>query len=387
MNAVVLLGTRPEVIKLAPLIRALRLDARCSLHVVSTGQHREMLDGVIEDLDVVCDEDLGLMRRGQSLSSLTAALLTGVSEVLTRRRPDVVFVQGDTATAFAGALACFYARVPLAHVEAGLRSGDENDPFPEEMNRRLVSSLATWHFAPTQGSAHNLRREGIDPARIEVTGNTVVDNLEWILERGRGRSAFTGDAHKVLVTLHRRENQGARMREIAAALRTLGARGDLEIVLPMHLSPSVREVLGPELMGQQGIRLVEPLNYVDFIATLRDAKVVLTDSGGVQEEAPSLGTPVLLLRETTERPEGISACTALRVGTARGDIVRECERLLGESSWFDQSSGGANPFGDGRATERILNRLRRDLSRSESPTGELDAHAAVANSPMVPSDI
>ena len=177
------------------------------------------------------------------------------------------------------------------------------------------------------------------------------------------------------------------MREVASALRTLGARGDVEIGLPMHLSPSVREVLGPELMGQQGIRLVEPLNYVDFIATLRDAKVVLTDSGGVQEEAPSLGTPVLLLRETTERPEGISACTALRVGTARGDIVRECERLLGESSWFDQSSGGANPFGDGRATERILNRLRRDLSRSESPTGELDAHAAVANSPMVPSDI
>ncbi|NNN09598.1 MAG: UDP-N-acetylglucosamine 2-epimerase (non-hydrolyzing) [Acidimicrobiaceae bacterium] len=364
MRAVVFIGTRPEAIKLAPVIRAMRGDPRWSLTVISTGQHREMLDHVLQDLGVECDEDLRLMTPDQTLSSLTAAVVVAASDVLARSGPDVVFVQGDTTTALACALASFYCKVPLAHVEAGLRSNDEWDPFPEEMNRRMVSVLATWHFTPTDSSSRNLQREGIDPTRIEVTGNTVVDSLEWIVAQGMGHSVFEGTGHKILVTLHRRENQGVRMREVSAALRTLGTRGDVEIVLPMHLSPSVRRVLVPELVNQPGIRIVEPLNYVDFVSSLRDAHVILTDSGGVQEEAPTFGKPVLLLRETTERPEGIAAHTALRVGTSAEVIVRQCERLLDDPSWYAHFANHGNPFGDGHATQRILDRLSQDLGRT-----------------------
>jgi len=330
--------------------------------VISTGQHREMLDQVLTDLQIDVDRDLHLMVPNQSLAKLASGVLTSVSDCLLEYKPDVVIVQGDTTTALACGVASFYDKNPIAHVEAGLRTGDMYDPFPEEMNRKLISQISAWNFAPTELAASNLLREGIDPKTIEVTGNTVIDSFQWILQQGLGRSAFRSQKSKILVTLHRRENQGDRMVDISSALREIGKRGDVEIVLPLHLSPSVRSVLLPELQDQAGIRIVEPLSYIDFVASLNDARLVLTDSGGVQEEAPSLGTPALVLRETTERPEGVDAGTAVLVGVSAASIIRECNSLLDDQARYSMMSSIANPYGDGHATERILTRLHHDLS-------------------------
>lgn len=357
----IVLGTRPETIKLAPVVRAL-LERDVEPIVVATGQHREMLDQALHDVAVVPDHDLEVMAPRQTLASLTVRLLAAIEPLLASTRPDVVVVQGDTTTAFAAGLAAFYAQVPVAHVEAGLRTNRIDNPFPEELNRRMVGQLATWHFAPTSRAAQNLRREGVDEKTIRVTGNTVIDNLLWTLDRSGGQSAFGSRwGCRVLVTLHRRESQGRVMEGVAWAIGRVADRGDVEVVLPLHQNPAVRAAILPRLEAHPAVRLVEPLGYLDFTRTLADADLVLTDSGGVQEEAPSLGKPVLVLRETTERPEGVEAGTALLVGTSPSDIVERTTELLDDDALRRRIGRRVNPYGDGHAARRIVEALACDL--------------------------
>ena len=355
----VIFGTRPEAIKLAPVIRELQARGQAPI-IVNTGQHRELLDPLLHTLSITATVNLDVMRDNQPLSGLTARLSDSLGEALRKFRPDAVVVQGDTTTALCGALAAFYERIPVAHVEAGLRSGVLDDPFPEELNRRLVSRLTRWHFAPTERARDALRAEGASD--VELTGNTVIDNLFWVLEQGFGQSAFTGEGgRRILVTLHRRENQGYRMGGVAEVLRRLAGRGDVEIVLPLHKSPSVRQVLVPALGGQPGITLVEALDYPDFTATLAASDLVITDSGGVQEEAPSLGKPVLVARDTTERPEAIEAGAARLVGTDVAALFDAATALLDDAGLYASMASVVNPFGDGKAAERIVTRLFADL--------------------------
>jgi UDP-N-acetylglucosamine 2-epimerase (non-hydrolysing) len=355
----VIFGTRPEAIKLAPVIRELQARGQAPI-IVNTGQHRELLDPLLRKLSITATVNLDVMRDNQPLSGLTARLSDSLGEALRKFRPDAVIVQGDTTTALCGALAAFYERIPVAHVEAGLRSGVLDDPFPEELNRRLVSQLTRWHFAPTARARDALRAEGA--SNVELTGNTVIDNLFWVLEQRFGRSAFTGEGgRRILVTLHRRENQGYRMGAVAEVLRRLAGRGDVEIVLPLHKSPSVRQVLVPALGGQPGITLVEALDYPDFTATLAASDLVITDSGGVQEEAPSLGKPVLVARDTTERPEAIEAGAARLVGTDVAALLDAATALLDDADLYASMASVVNPFGDGKAAERIATRLFADL--------------------------
>ncbi|MFD8333243.1 non-hydrolyzing UDP-N-acetylglucosamine 2-epimerase [Streptomyces solisilvae] len=360
------LGTRPEAIKLAPVVRAMAASARFQPVVVTTGQHREMLQQMLGLLGVGVKTDLAVMRDRQRLSELTARLVDGLGTVIRAERPDLVVVQGDTTTALCGALAAFYERTPVAHVEAGLRTGVLDNPFPEELNRRMIGRVARWHFAPTDRSAAQLRAEGVPPQQVITTGNTVIDNLLWVLEEGAGRSAFRTAHRKVLLTLHRRENQGERMRAMGAALRRLADRGDVELVLPLHRSPAVREALLPELDGHPGVRVVDPLDYLDFAATLADCDLVLTDSGGIQEEAPSLGKPALVLRTTTERPEAVEAGAARLVGTDPDAILTAAGRLLDDPEEYSRMAGAGNPFGDGRAADRIMARLTEDFGYEEA---------------------
>lgn len=366
-SVAVVFGTRPEAIKLAPVIRELT-DRLCEPVVINTGQHRELLDPLLERLGIPVSVSLDVMRDNQPLSGLTARLSDSLGEALRKFRPDAVVVQGDTTSALCGALTSFYERIPVAHVEAGLRSGVLGDPFPEELNRRLVSQLSRWHFAPTPRAAGALRSEGIEDSTIDLTGNTVIDNLFWIVRRELGRSAFTAEGategvtvRRILVTLHRRENQGYRMRSVAEVLRRLAGRGDVEIVLPLHRSPSVRGVLVPALGGQAGITLVEALDYPDFTATLAACDLVITDSGGVQEEAPSLGKPVLVARDTTERPEAIEAGAARLVGTDIATLHEAATALLDDGELYTSMASVVNPFGDGKAAGRIVSRLCADL--------------------------
>ncbi len=376
-SVAVVFGTRPEAIKLAPVIRELTDRGREPI-VISTGQHRELLDPLLARLGIPVNVSLDVMRDNQPLSGLTARLSDSLGEALRKFRPDAVVVQGDTTSALCGALTSFYDRIPVAHVEAGLRSGVLDDPFPEELNRRLVSRLTRWHFAPTPRAAAALRAEGIEDSTIDLTGNTVIDNLFWVVARGLGRSAFTTEGaaaegaaaegaavRRILVTLHRRENQGYRMRGVAEVLRRLAGRGDVEIVLPLHRSPSVRGVLVPALGGRAGITLVEALDYPDFTATLAACDLVITDSGGVQEEAPSLGKPVLVARDTTERPEAIEAGAARLVGTDVTALYDAATALLDDRELYASMSSVVNPFGDGKAADRIVSRLCADLASSQ----------------------
>lgn len=365
----VIFGTRPEAIKLAPVIRELTARGHAPA-VVNTGQHRELLDPLLRQLGLRATVDLDVMRASQPLSGLTARLAEGLGDALRKLRPDAVIVQGDTTSALCGALAAFYERIPVAHVEAGLRSGVTDDPFPEELNRRLVSQLTTWHFAPTTRAADALRGEGFPAAAIELTGNTVIDNLFWVIDSGLGQSAYTmerGSVRRVLVTLHRRENQGERMASVARALLRLAARGDVEIALPLHRSPLVREVLVSALGGRAGITLVEALGYADFTATLAASDVVITDSGGVQEEAPSLGKPVLVARDTTERPEAIEAGAARLTGTGEHTLYQAAAALLDDADLYASMAEVVNPFGDGKAGARIAARLCADLATAIQP--------------------
>jgi UDP-N-acetylglucosamine 2-epimerase (non-hydrolysing) len=368
------LGTRPEAIKLAPVVRAMAASSLFQPVVVTTGQHREMLQQMLGLLGVGVKTDLAVMRDRQRLSELTARLVDGLGTVIRTERPDLVVVQGDTTTALCGALAAFYEHTPVAHVEAGLRTGVLDNPFPEELNRRMIGRVARWHFAPTARSADHLRAEGVPPEQVITTGNTVVDNLLWVLAEGAGRSAFRTGRRKVLLTLHRRENQGTRMRSMGAALRRLADRGDVEIVLPLHRSPAVREALLPELDGHPGVRVVDPLDYLDFAATLADCDLVLTDSGGLQEEAPSLGKPALVLRTTTERPEAVEAGAARLVGTDPDAILAAAGELLDDAEQYGRMAAAGNPFGDGRAADRIVARLTEDFGGEGAVnTAPLDA--------------
>jgi UDP-N-acetylglucosamine 2-epimerase (non-hydrolysing) len=362
------LGTRPEAIKLAPVARAMAVGEQFEPIVVTTGQHREMLHQMLGMLCVDVRIALDVMRSRQQLSELTARLVGELGGVLRDQRPDLVVVQGDTTTALAGALAAFYEKIPVAHVEAGLRTGVIDNPFPEELNRCLIGRIARWHFAPTERAAQHLKDEGVPTEQVFTTGNTVIDNLLWVLAEGTGTSAFRTDARRILVTLHRRENQGERMRGMGRALTRLAARGDVEIVLPLHRSPAVREVLLSELKGQQGISLVEPLGYVDFAATLAECDLVLTDSGGVQEEAPSLGKPALVLRTTTERPEAVDVGAARLIGTDPEAIVTAAEELLDDAAVYRRMATAGNPFGDGRAAARVLAQLAEDFA-ADVPVG------------------
>ncbi|ARZ70619.1 UDP-N-acetylglucosamine 2-epimerase (non-hydrolyzing) [Streptomyces sp. HU2014] len=367
VRAMLVLGTRPEAIKLAPVARAMAASPLFEPIVVTTGQHREMLQQMLELLRVPVHTQLDVMRDRQQLSTLTARLVDGLGEVFRAERPDLVLVQGDTTTALTGALAAFYERIPIAHVEAGLRTGVLDNPFPEEANRRLIGRLARWHFAPTPRAAAHLAAEGVPEAEVFTTGNTVIDNLLWVLSEGTGHNHFETGLRRVLLTLHRRENQGATMRAMGNAMRRLADRGDVEMVVPLHKSPAVREALLPELTGHPHIRVVEPLGYVDFSATLAACDLVLTDSGGIQEEAPSLGKPALVLRTTTERPEAVEAGAALLVGTEPEHILEAAVRLLDDPVAYERMATAGNPFGDGHATDRIVAQLAEDFGADAGP--------------------
>jgi UDP-N-acetylglucosamine 2-epimerase (non-hydrolysing) len=364
-RVLVILGTRPEAIKLAPVIRVLDADPRLAVAVCSTGQHKQMLDQMLEDMQITPDYELHLMRDRQSLPNLTSRAVTALSEVLSTDKPAAVVVQGDTTSCMCGALAAFYHGVAVAHVEAGLRSGHLEDPFPEELNRRLVAQMTRWHFAPTMRAAENLHREGVLSNSVEITGNTGIDNLHWVLDRGLGRSAFRTTSRHILVTLHRRENQGQVMRDLAETIGCIATRGDVEILLPLHKSPAVREVIGPVLSAARNVTLTEPLDYFDFTASMADSDLVLTDSGGVQEEAPSLGKPVLVLRETTERPEAIEAGVAKLVGVDPKVVYGHAVQLLDDAHAYSTMAQAVSPFGDGCAAARIVTRLATDITQHE----------------------
>ncbi len=367
-KVLVVLGTRPEAIKLAPVIRRLGDDARFTVVTCVTSQHREMLDQVLKVFEILPRYDLAVMRPGQSLAGVTARVVQRVGEVVGRERPDVVLVQGDTTTTFAAALAAFYQRVPVGHVEAGLRTADRNQPFPEEINRRLTGVLADYHYAPTARGRANLLAEGVDPGRILVTGNTGIDAL--LLARGwaRARAGADGllapdlpaprDRRLILVTAHRRESFGAPFEAICDAVRRIADRNpEVEVVYPVHLNPHVRRPVFGRLGGHPRIHLVEPLDYLAFVRAMDRAYLILTDSGGVQEEAPALGKPVLVMRHTTERPEAVEAGGARLVGTSVETIVPAVQKLLDDAPTYAAMSRAGNPFGDGRASERIVEHL------------------------------
>lgn len=362
-------GTRPEAIKMAPLALSLAADERFDSKICVTGQHRQMLDQVLDLFELKPDFDLSVMKPGQDLTGVTTAILTGMKEVLANCKPDIVLVHGDTATTFAASLAAYYQQIPVAHVEAGLRTGNLYSPWPEEANRKLTGALATLHFAPTENSKANLLREGVDPASIHVTGNTVIDALLEVIERldkdvelGKQASAPTAflnrDRKLILVTGHRRESFGGGFERICQALlETAKQHPDVDIVYPVHLNPQVQEPVNRLLAGVDNIHLIEPLDYLPFVYLMSQAHIILTDSGGIQEEAPSLGKPVLVMRDTTERPEAVSAGTVKLVGTDVAKIVEELDILLTDKNTYQSMSFAHNPYGDGKACQRIRSTL------------------------------
>ena len=349
-------GTRPEAIKLAPVILALRAASWCNLVVAATAQHRELLDDVFQLFGIAPDRDLDLMRPDQGIADFAARALGALDAVLAAAAPDIVVGQGDTTSVLAAAMAAFYRRIPFCHVEAGLRTHDFAQPFPEEFNRAVVGKVAQLHFAPTAGAKLNLEREAVPSERILVTGNTVIDALHWAAARRPSLPvAIPDDKRLVLVTVHRRENFGAPLRRITAAVRRIVADHPSAVaVLPMHPNPNVRDTILNDLGGLDRVLLVPPLPYAAFVATIERSHFVLTDSGGIQEEAPALGKPVLVLRTTTERPEGIAAGVARLVGTEPDRIVGEAGRLLGDPQWHARMASGGSPYGDGHAGERIV---------------------------------
>ncbi len=367
----VVFGTRPEAIKLFPVVAALKADPRFDCRVCVTGQHRGMLDQVLSIAQIVPDHDLDLMRPCQTLDALTAALLTGLGRVMDAEMPDRVIVQGDTATAMCGALAAYYRKVPVDHVEAGLRSGNIYQPWPEEMNRKVIGSMASLHFAPTDTAAEALHCENVDPRRIHVTGNTVIDALHWVTDLiAREPALVSGLAaleqrfagkRIIGVTSHRRENFGGGLEAIASAIRRIAARPDVAVIFPVHPNPNVRKVMDAQLAGLDNVALIEPLDYPHFARLLMLAEIMLSDSGGVQEEAPALGKPVLVMRETTERPEGVAAGTAKLVGTKADTIVTEIFTLLDDKAAYEAMARAHNPFGDGHAARRIVELLANEI--------------------------
>ncbi|MGN6796048.1 MAG: non-hydrolyzing UDP-N-acetylglucosamine 2-epimerase [Streptosporangiaceae bacterium] len=376
-------GTRPEAIKLAPVIQTMQQSRQLRPVVTLTGQHKSIVEQVHAMFDITPDHDLDVIRPQQSLDGLTARVLSRLTEVLRAERPEAVVVQGDTTSAFAGALAAFYERIPVVHVEAGLRTDNIYSPFPEEANRRLTSQIATLHLAPTPASEANLLREGIDSTRILVTGNTVIDALLWAVrqEVPYGSPALEAvdraQSPVLLVTAHRRESWGRRMQDVGHAVSRLARlHPDLRVVLPVHPNPAVREALLPVLDGLGNVLTVEPLDYGAFSRMLRRSTVVLTDSGGVQEEAPSLGKPVLVMRDTTERPEAVEAGTARLVGTDADHIVDQVDSLLSSEVAYRQMANAVNPYGDGHAARRTVEAIAHQCGLGPRPQPWHPASAA-----------
>lgn len=369
----VVVGTRPEAIKMAPVVAALG-SRGIRVLVTVTAQHRDMLDQVLDLFGIVPDRDLDLMRPGQSLGDLFSSILLGMQDTLEALRPDMVLVHGDTSTTLATALASFYARIPVAHVEAGLRTWKLDSPYPEEMNRRLVGQLSVLHFAPTESARTNLIREGYNPDSIDVTGNTVIDALQLVAGRLSDDASLRSMAEAglppaldqskrlILVTGHRRENHGEGLDSICRALRSLARRGDVQIVYPVHPNPHVQQSVEASLGGVEGVVLTPPLDYATFICLLRRCTLIITDSGGIQEEAPALGKPVFVTRSTSERAEAVDAGTARLVGTDHEAILDAVTEVLDDNAAYESMSMAHNPFGDGQASMRIADRIHRHLA-------------------------
>ncbi len=371
MKVLSVFGTRPEAVKMAPVVRRLRQTTGMESRVCVTAQHRQMLDQVLRLFEIQPDYDLNLMREDQGLAELSAAIFTHLDPVFTDFRPDWVLVQGDTTTVAVAALLAYYRRIRVGHVEAGLRTFDKWQPFPEEINRRVAGVTADLHFAPTEWTRNNLLREGVDDKLIAVTGNPVIDALQFVAQQpepcevgeltsrlgiGDRRAAKSG-RRLILVTAHRRESFGAPLEAVCEALRQLAGRGDVEIVYPVHLNPNVQEPVHRLLDHTPHINLLPPLDYLPLVHLMKHAELILTDSGGIQEEAPAFGIPVLVLREVTERPEGVAAGTVKVVGTATARIVTEANCLLDDPAAYAQMAQAANPYGDGHAAEKIVQAL------------------------------
>ncbi|SEJ26085.1 UDP-N-acetylglucosamine 2-epimerase (non-hydrolysing) [Pseudomonas linyingensis] len=378
MKTLCVFGTRPEAIKMAPLALALAADERFDAKVCVTGQHREMLDQVLDLFAIQPDFDLNIMKPGQDLTDISTAILQGMKSVFAEFKPDIVLVHGDTATTFAASLAAYYQQIPVAHVEAGLRTGNLYSPWPEEANRKLTGALANLHFAPTSNSLQNLLNEGIAHDNIVVTGNTVIDALLDVVKRldqdqelyakAAAPAAFLDPSRKlILVTGHRRESFGGGFERICQALMEVAQQHpDVDIVYPVHLNPNVREPVNRLLSGISNIHLIEPLDYLPFVHLMSRAHIILTDSGGIQEEAPSLGKPVLVMRDTTERPEAVSAGTVKLVGTEVKTIIRELSSLLLDSHVYRTMSVAHNPYGDGNACNRIIEEIYKKHSKEKT---------------------
>jgi UDP-N-acetylglucosamine 2-epimerase (non-hydrolysing) len=357
-------GTRPEAIKMAPVILALKNQPWANVRVLATAQHRHMLDQVLNFFNIQPDIDLDIMRPNQALTTLTARLLLELDDVLQKERPDIVLAQGDTTTVMAVSLACFYHRIPFGHVEAGLRTWDMQNPFPEEANRVIAGRLARWHFAPTESSRQNLLREGVRDADIVVTGNTVIDALLMTASKDLQLGIALDETKRlVLVTSHRRENFGEPFRNICRALRTLAEQNaDIQILYPVHPNPNVKDVAHEMLGHCSNIILCEPLDYAPFVAAMKKAYLIISDSGGVQEEAPALGKPVLVLRDETERPEAVEMGVVKLVGSNIDRIVKEAQLLLDSPVAYQAMARGISPYGDGQGAQRIVAVLREHFA-------------------------
>ena len=371
MRILSVFGTRPEAIKMMPVVKAMNATPGIDSRVCVSAQHREMLDQVLGLFGIHPDYDLNIMKGGQDLTYVTSAVLAGLQTVFDDFKPDRILVHGDTTTTFAASLAAFYRKIPVAHVEAGLRTGDIHSPFPEEMNRKLTDAIADLYFAPTEIAAKNLRAEGAPRSRILVTGNTVIDALfhvtamlrgdERLRQEMKAQFPYLADGQQlILVTGHRRENFGEGFESICAALARLSERDGIAIVYPVHLNPNVQEPVARILGGRPGIHLIEPVEYLSFVYLMEQAYLVITDSGGIQEEAPALGKPVLVMRGVTERPEAVDAGTVKLVGTETNTIVGECEQLLDDDDSYAAMSRAHNPYGDGKASERIVREIMRE---------------------------
>ena len=360
IKVMTIFGTRPEAIKMAPLVKELEKRKEIESIVCVTAQHREMLDQVLEVFDIKPDYDLNIMKQGQTLADITTRALVGLEEVIKKEKPSIVLVHGDTTTTFAGALAAYYNQIDIGHVEAGLRTWDKYSPFPEEMNRQMVDRVTDMFFAPTEVSKGNLLSEGISEEKIYVTGNTAIDAMKTTVKDNYNNEVFDwiGKDRMILLTAHRRENLGEPMRRIFKGIkRVVDEYKDVKVVYPIHLNPKVREVAYEVFGDMDRIKLIEPLEVIDFHNFINKSYIILTDSGGIQEEAPSLGKPVLVLRDTTERPEGIKAGTLKLVGTDEDVIYNETKKLLEDKDEYNKMSKASNPYGDGFASERIVDAI------------------------------
>ena len=364
LKVLTVFGTRPEAIKMAPLIKKMEECEQIESVVCITAQHREMLDTVLELFKIDSNYDLNILKHGQSITDITVRVLKGMEDILTRERPDIVLVHGDTSTTFVGALAAFYQKIRVGHVEAGLRSGNIYSPYPEEMNRILTTNLASIHFAPTKGNYDNLIKEGIEPGKIFITGNTVIDALlsvvkeNYTFENNILNKMDYKNKKIIVMTCHRRENWGGPMEDIFMAVKGIVEENDnIEVIFPVHLNPSIHK-LAKYIMGEHSnIHLIKPLEYEEFANLLNKAYLVLTDSGGIQEEAPALGKPILVMREETERPEAVEAGTVKIIGTEKENIKKEVNVLLNDSDEYNKMANSTNPYGDGTASEKIVDFL------------------------------